>query len=95
MSFNPKEIINAWITSFNPNSTQKSLAEERMNICMKCEFRKEIIHNKKWSAICGGCGCPLEKKIFTDQAGTCPKSKWNSVEEKYIKTLKVKTKTII
>ena len=95
MSFNPIEIINAWFISSNPNPTQKKLAEERMSICMKCEFKKEIIHNKKWSAICGSCGCPLEKKIFTDQYGSCPKSKWNDIEEKYIKNLKVKTKTII
>lgn len=95
MKFNPIEIFKAWVIAANPSKEQKELAEARMNICLKCDFRKEIIHNKKWSTICGRCGCPLQKKVFTDEYGTCPLQKWNSIEEEYIKNLKVKSKTII
>lgn len=95
MSFNLIEIFKAWAAAANPTEVQKKLADERINICMKCEFRKEIFHNKNWSATCGKCGCPLSKKIFTDQYGTCPLSKWNAIEEKYLNHLKVKKNSII
>lgn len=95
MKFNPIEILNAWIIAANPTKTQKELAEARMSICMSCESKREVIENKKWSALCGKCGCPLSKKIFTKEYGTCPLNKWNSIEEKYISNLKTKQKTII
>ena len=95
MKINPIEIINAWIRAANPTETEKELAKARMDICLKCDFRKEIIHNKEWSAICGGCGCPLRAKIFTNQYGSCPQNKWEIIEKKYIKTLMVKEKSII
>lgn len=95
MKFNPIEIINAWFTSINPNETESNLAKERVNICLKCDFRKEVIRNKKWSAVCGKCGCPIQKKIFTNQYGSCPLNKWDEVEKKYIKNLLVKGKSII
>jgi len=62
MGFDLIEILKAWVTAENPNKMQKELAELRLNICMGCDMRKEIIHNKKWSALCGKCGCPLSKK---------------------------------
>ena len=95
MKFNIGEIIKAWITANNPSELEKQLAEERLEICMTCEFRKEIIHNKEWSALCGKCGCPLNKKIFTDQYGSCPLNKWELIEDKYKLHLKKKNKTII
>lgn len=95
MKFNPLEIINAWITAANPNETQTQLAKERLNVCMSCDFRKEFIHNKEWSALCGACGCPIKKKIFTDQYGSCPKNKWNELEDKYKSILKEKRKSLI
>lgn len=95
MKFNPIEIVNAWITAANPNEMESKLAKERLDICMKCEFRKEIIHNKEWSALCGKCGCPLNKKIFTNQYGSCPLNKWNDIEKKYINQLIVKEKSLI
>lgn len=95
MKFNPLEIINAWITAANPNEIETQLAKERLDICMGCKFKKEVIHNKEWSALCGACGCPIKKKIFTDQYGSCPEKKWNLIESKYIKHLKRKEKTII
>lgn len=95
MKFNPIEIINAWITAANPNEIQTQLAKERLNICMNCDFRKEIITKKEWTAICGSCGCPIKKKIFTNQFGSCPKGKWNEIEESYKTILKEKKKSVI
>jgi hypothetical protein len=95
MKFNPIEIINAWFTSINPNETESILAKERLDICMKCDFRKEVIHNKEWSALCGKCGCPIRSKIFTNQFGSCPEKKWNILEENYKSILKEKGKTLI
>jgi hypothetical protein len=95
MTFNISEILKAWVTAANPNDVQRELAEERLDICMKCEFRKEVIHNKEWSALCGKCGCPISKKIFTDQYGSCPLNKWDIIEGKYIIHLKKKNKSII
>jgi PHP family Zn ribbon phosphoesterase len=95
MGFNPLEIINAWITAANPTEMEAKLAKERLSICLKCDFRKEVIHNKQWSAVCGKCGCPIQKKIFTNQYGSCPMNKWEEVEKKYIKNLVVKDKSII
>ena len=95
MTFNISEIVKAWVTAANPNDVQRELAEERLDICMKCEFRKEVIHNKEWSALCGKCGCPISKKIFTDQYGSCPLNKWNLIEDKYKLHLKKKNKSII
>jgi hypothetical protein len=95
MKFNPVEIVNAWITAANPNETQTELAKKRLDICMECNFRKEVILKKKWSAICGPCGCPIKKKIFTNQFGSCPKQKWDNIEESYKTILKEKKSSII
>jgi len=95
MKFDLLDVLKSWVTSVNPNEIEKKLAEERIEICAKCEFRKEVFHNKKWSALCGRCGCPINKKIFTDQYGTCPLGKWNFIEDKYKSHLKIKKKSII
>jgi hypothetical protein len=95
VKFNPFEIVNAWITAANPTELQTQLAKERLDVCMGCDFRKEFIQNKKWSTICGSCGCPIQKKIFTNQFGSCPEKKWNTLEEKYKSILKKKKKSLI
>lgn len=95
MKFDPIEIIDAWFRSLNPNEKESNLARERLDICMGCDFRKEVIRKKKWSALCGKCGCPIQKKIFTDQYGSCPLNKWDGIEKKYIGILSVKEKSII
>jgi hypothetical protein len=90
-----KEIINAWIVSFNPTEDQKLQADERLSICLGCEKYSEIIEKKKWSAVCGECGCPIEKKIYSDRFDPCPLDKWNDVDTKYnIPTKKIE-KTIL
>lgn len=91
-----KEIFTAWLISFNPTETQSNLAEERLNICFGCEFRKEVIKKNKWSAYCQKCGCPLSKKVFSQTHNPCPEKLWNEVDSKYIDVLNTKTdKTVI
>lgn len=81
---NFKEIVTAWITSLNPNDEEQSRSIERASICIKCEYKKEILKNKEWSAICGKCGCPLSKKVFSQEYNPCPIKRWEEVDKKYI-----------
>ena len=66
------EIFNAWKVSMNPTEDQRSIAESRLKICMKCEFKKDqpVLH-------CSACGCPLNKKIYSKVSRSCPKDKWD------------------
>jgi hypothetical protein len=95
MKFDPIEIINLGIITFNPDETGLKLAKERLDFCLKCEFRKEGIHNKEWLHYCGPCGCPINEKIFTNEYGSCPLGKWKNIEDSYVNHLKIKKKTII
>lgn len=77
------EIISAWITKFNPNETQKQLADERLTICNNCVYYTEVFENRTWSAICGKCNCPLTSKIFTPKTTSCPIGKWVEIDKKF------------
>lgn len=85
-----KQIIEAWLISNNPTNEQKVLAEKRGEICYDCD--KKNIYLDKF-AICSECGCPINKKIFTNDFNPCPLKKWEDVdtlhfgERKNIKTL--------
>ena len=84
-----KEIVTAWATSFNPTDEQKELAENRYEICKSCPKLEE----KMGYEICGECGCPIKKKIFTQkQQNTCPLNKWDDVEKKHREMLKKENK---
>jgi hypothetical protein len=85
------EIINAWKIANNPTPKQEKLAELRGKICDGCPSKKVIIKNKKWSAICGGCGCPIAKKIFTPKFNPCPLKQWKEVDTLYIAEKKSST----
>lgn len=75
-----KEIVSAWATSFNPTQQQKLLAEDRYAICKSCPS----LGKKLKIEYCKECGCPIQKKIFTQQLNdTCPLNKWRSVEDTY------------
>ena len=80
------EIVNAWIISFNPNEDQKILALNRSNICDTCEYKKYVIKKP----ICSACGCPISKKIFSEEQNPCPKKKWKEVDSKYFSEKKQK-----
>lgn len=91
-----KEIFKAWMISMNPTEKQSLLAEERLDVCVGCEFKKEVIKKNKWSAYCSKCGCPISKKVFSSSFNPCPENKWNEIDSKYIDVLDTKTnKTVI
>jgi hypothetical protein len=97
MIINPKykEIFEAWLISFNPTDAQLVIAQERLDVCMGCEYKKELIKKNKWSAYCEKCGCPLNKKIFSNMFNPCPAKKWIDIDSKYLKSLKPKEKKSI
>ena len=93
---NYKEIFDAWLISLNPTKEQSDMAKDRLNVCLGCEFRNEVIKKNKWSAYCKKCGCPLNKKVFSNSFNPCPANKWNEVDSKYIDVLDTKIdKTVI
>jgi hypothetical protein len=80
---NPSKIVDiaeAWIIAKNPSKEQKNLAEARWNVCIQCpEFReKRIVTGEPY---CNDCGCPLNKKIFTNIFNECPLKKWKDVDD--------------
>jgi len=80
---NYKEIFNAWKISFKPTTLQAEVAEKRLDICKGCEFKKEMVYNKQWSAICDKCKCPLAKKVFSAEKNPCPVNKWDVLNNQY------------
>jgi hypothetical protein len=70
------EVATAWIRAFNPTSEQQEIADYRMKICNDCEKKTYLKSIDMF--ICGECGCPLNKKIFSPKPGlkACPLSKW-------------------
>jgi hypothetical protein len=92
---NYREIFEAWIISKNPTETEKLMANDRLDICKICEFRKETFKGKKWSTICKKCGCPLSKKVFSPMYNPCPMGKWESIDLKYIPQIPKKSNDTI
>jgi hypothetical protein len=82
------EIINAWKIANNPTPKQEELAKLRASICEVCPSRKVITKKSKLATICGKCGCPIAKKIFTPKFNACPLGKWEGVDTPYIKEKK-------
>lgn len=72
-----KEIAISWWRAENPTKEQSELAQKRLAICMGCDSRRESV---VFGFVCGECGCPLGKKIFTPKMGSCDLDKWNKVE---------------
>jgi hypothetical protein len=69
-----KEIIIAWATKMNPTEEQKQIAEQRLQICMTCEFWKS---NAAGIEYCSKCGCATKGKVFSPRgADACPEKKW-------------------
>jgi hypothetical protein len=91
-----KEIFDAWKTSLNPTPEQEELAQKRLGVCLGCDFRKEVLKGVKWSAYCGDCGCPLNKKVFSKNFNPCTQKKWFDVDSKYIEpTIDKNSSTLI
>ena len=75
-----KEIAQAWIIAANPTPEQKSIAERRASICNGCDARTfRTIFGAGDFYVCGECGCPLSRKIFSPEPGpqACPLAKWD------------------
>ena len=83
MELDLKKISKAWFDSWFGGPEQKLLAEKRLKICNSCPERTEYI--KGFPTICGKCGCPLSKKIFTGTFNDCPLKKWAEVDEQHPK----------
>lgn len=73
---NFKEVFVAWKTLAKPTEFQAKVAKDRLDVCVKCPYKKEVFEKKEWSAICGKCGCPLKAKIFSQEVNPCPMGYW-------------------
>jgi len=87
-----KEIFDAWKTSFNPTEEQEELARKRLEVCLGCEYKKEVLKGVRWSAYCGDCGCPLNKKVFSKIFNPCTRKKWEEVDSQYMISVPTKNK---
>jgi hypothetical protein len=67
------EIAVSWWRAENPTKEQSELAQKRLAICMGCDSHRESI---VFNYVCGECGCPLGKKIFSEVEQPCPLNKW-------------------
>lgn len=94
MEFDILKIANAWITANNPTEKELELAEKRYSICDTCPSRKVITKKLKLGTVCGECGCPISKKIFSNEFNDCPLKKWEDIDLDYFPPRK-KSSTII
>lgn len=69
------EIVHAWKISMNPTPEQQEIAESRAAVCETCEAKEFIMLTRTF--ICGDCGCPIRRKIYTPKGPDgCPREKW-------------------
>jgi hypothetical protein len=90
-----KEIINAWVIAKNPTTEQKILAEKRYNICDTCPSKKTITSKLEIGVVCGECGCPITKKIFSTEINACPLKKWKEIDDEFHPPTQKKVKTFL
>jgi hypothetical protein len=84
---NYKEIFDAWKISIKPSAKQEELAKKRLDVCITCDYRKEVLKGVTWSAFCDDCGCPLNKKIFSTKYNACTQKKWKNVDSEYLEEI--------
>ena len=66
------EIVVSYSTMINPTPEQKEVAKKRLQVCMTCEFWKNLPVNH-----CSKCGCATSAKVFTPKGQeACPVGKW-------------------
>jgi len=70
------EIAKAWIAAADPTPEQEIIAGYRISVCDGCPNKKYYKHIDRH--VCGLCGCPLDKKIFSPLPGeeACPDKRW-------------------
>ena len=90
-----REIMSAWIIAKNPTAEQKILAENRFKICDECPHKKILSEKIEISTICGECGCPIVKKIFSPEFNACPLKRWTGVDNIFFPDTQKKDKTIL
>jgi hypothetical protein len=96
MIINYEEIFKAWKASIKPTPKQEEHAQKRLDVCLGCDYRKEVLKGVKWSAYCSDCGCPLNKKVFSKNFNPCSQKKWKEVDSDYLKEVYDKeNKTLI
>ncbi len=86
MPIDVKEITNAWFDSYFSKDNKKLLAKERLEICKMCPSMKDtfqLFGTKLKITICNECGCPIDKKIFSQKFNACPLKKWESVDNSH------------
>jgi hypothetical protein len=68
-----QEILQSYLTSFNPTEEQKETAEKRLAICAACEFWVQ----GSVRDCCSKCNCTTSAKVFSPKgADACPEKKW-------------------
>jgi hypothetical protein len=77
MKSNIIDIARAWWIASSPTPQQSQLAQKRLEICKECD---SMVESVVFKLKCNQCGCPIGKKIFVHEMGTCPLQKWNKVE---------------
>jgi hypothetical protein len=95
MMIDYEEIFKAWKASIKPTPKQEEHAQKRLDVCLGCDYRKEVLKGVKWSAYCGACGCPINKKIFSSIFNACTKNKWGDVDSEYLDVVPDKEKKSI
>ena len=88
MDLDLKKISKAWFDSWFGGEEQKTLAEKRLLICSSCPERTHIVPG--FPTICGKCGCPLSKKVFSGTYNDCPLEKWEFVDSEHPKIFEKK-----
>ena len=70
------EIFKSWVAAANPTPDQQAIAQYRANVCDSCDKKTHVVAIA--SFVCGECGCPLSKKVFSPKPGkeACPLAKW-------------------
>jgi len=70
------EIFQAWVAASKPTQEQQSIAKYRTSICDSCDKKTYVKAVDMF--VCGECGCPLSKKVFSPKPGpeACPLAKW-------------------
>ena len=70
------EIFKSWVAAANPTPDQQAIAQYRANVCDSCDKKTYVVAIA--SFVCGECGCPLSKKVFSPRPGkeACPLAKW-------------------
>ncbi len=97
MSINIREITSAWWDSYFGTDNQKSLAKKRLEVCENCPSLEQKFKKlrKITVTVCGECGCPIAKKIFSPKFNACPLGKWKNVDELYLDVFENKKNNLL